>query len=84
MKVSDCVFLINSAYDTFVFDVPRGCSITEEFYTLFENILDGVVLSGKFVPKIVSLPEPRLVLVLANTTPVLTLLSEDRWNVIEI
>lgn len=65
-----------------IIDIPR-CSENFVSYAAIEKIKDGLFYSGKYEGGMVIMNRPH-VICMANFEPDKLMLSEDRWNIVEI
>ncbi len=85
-KGNDCLYAVSDWKDTndliVIFDFSRQ---TEEYisYSAMEKIKDGLFFSGKYESKMCIMNSPH-VICFANFKPNLLMLSQDRWNVVQI
>ncbi len=85
-KGNDCLYAVADWKDPndliVIFDFSRQ---TEEYisYSAMEKIKDGCFFSGKYESKMCIMNSPHLIC-FANFKPNLLMLSQDRWNVVQI
>lgn len=65
-----------------IFDVPRSC-LEYISYTGIEEIKNGVFCSSKYESSMCVMNRPHII-IFANEPPLLSKMSQDRWNVVHI
>ncbi|APR73541.1 replication associated protein [Chicken associated smacovirus] len=75
---------VHSAYDNeglIIIDIPRSWKWNEALYTAIETIKDGLVYDPRYSARMKNIRGVK-VLVMTNTYPRVSALSEDRWDII--
>lgn len=84
-KSADIKYQIASAEfppDVIVYDIPRTAKGYIN-YTALEEVKNGVFCSSKYESKMCIIPTPH-VFCFANFAPDLSVMSKDRWNIIDL
>jgi len=82
-KKENIAYQLEQDKRVFIYDVPRSTLGDEKdfvAYSLLEQVKNGIVESGKYVPRKVILPMCHVV-ILANHMPKVTEMSKDRWDI---
>jgi hypothetical protein len=68
---------------TIIFDLPRTIAERDSIYTLLESIKNGRLTCTKYSGAVLRFERPHII-VFANWTPKMDLISKDRWNIQQI
>lgn len=82
-KRDDLAFSIDCSKKVFLFDIPRG-QMTFLQYSILESLKDQLVFSPKYKSASKILTVCPQVIVFSNEAPDLTMLSGDRYEIIEV
>lgn len=80
----DIATLITPDMEYFIFDLARSTSENEIPYSIIEGLSNGLITSGKYVPKNIKMDGPVHIIIFSNTVPDVSKLSADRFKGTEI
>ena len=68
--------------DIFLFNIARSNNVFEEInYKILEDLKDGDAFAEKYNSQTLKVKSPNVVMVFSNETPILKMMSKDRWRV---
>lgn len=80
----DIATLITPDMEYFIFDLARSTGENEIPYSIIEGLSNGLITSGKYVPKNIKMHGPVHIIIFSNTVPDVSKLSADRFKGTEI